>query len=274
MWWKPASDDIIDIVGEPGWHLPSFRMHSCNARDQVACSAAAGGWQSFERPTPAAFADAVHHAGDGLVIDVGANTGFYSLLAVSVSADVGVVAYEPYAPVRQRLQANLRLSPRRRAIKVCPFAASDTAGDKLLYVPDGSHGLVETSASLWAEFKASGTASARVKAVRLDDQHAGRRRVAVIKVDAEGHDLEVLQGAAGILQRDRPILFLEVLLRADEAGLTRLLHDHAYVDVTLLPDAAPLVLADTRHHTLAWNRLWLPREEADNFLQRFASSGG
>jgi FkbM family methyltransferase len=270
MWWKPEPDDILTIAGEPGWHLPAFRMHSCDARDQVACSAAAGGWQSFERPTPGAFADAVRH---GLVIDVGANTGFYSLLAVSVSADVRVVAYEPYAPVRQFLQANLRLSPRRRAVTVRPFAASDTAGGRLLYVPDGSHGLVETSASLWADFKASGKSSLRVKVVRLDDQHVGKRRVAVIKVDAEGHDLEVLQGAEGILRRDRPILFVEVLLRADEQGLTRLLRNHDYVDVTLLPDTAPLVSMDTRHHTLAWNHMWLPREAADTFLQRFAPSG-
>lgn len=273
MWWKPASD-ILEIAGEPGWHLPSFRMHSCGARDQVACSAAAGGWQSFERPTPRAFADAVCHAGDGVVIDVGANTGFYSLLAVSVSAAVKVIAYEPYLPVRRQLQANLRLSPRRRAVRVRPFAASDTAGHKLLYVPDGSHGLVETSASLGADFKASGTSSSPVKAVKLDDQHAGKRRVAVIKVDAEGHDLAVLQGAAEILRRDRPILFLEVLLRADEAGLTRLLQNNAYVDVTLLPGDAPLISDNTRHHTLAWNHMWLPREAADAFLHRFLPGAG
>jgi hypothetical protein len=98
--------------------------------------------------------------------------------------------------------------------------------------------------------------------------------VAVIKVDAEGHDLEVLQGAAEILRRDRPILFLEVLLRADEAGLTRLLQNNAYVDVTLLPGDAPLISDNTRHHTLAWNHMWLPREAADAFLHRFLPGAG
>ena len=94
----------------------------------------------------------------------------------------------------------------------------------------------------------------------LDSKHAGRPRVAVIKVDAEGHDLQVLRGAAGLLRRDRPCVFLEVLLGSDEAGLTELLREAGYVDYVLMPDG-PAITSDTvAHHTLAWNHMWRPRE--------------
>ena len=252
--------EYVDIAGEADWDTPGFRMRSCDARDQVACSAAANGWAHFERPTPLAFARAVRKGDGGLIIDVGANTGFYTLLALSVSTAVTVACYEPLDSVRSILLENLRLNDLHRRASVLPYAASDVTAPRMLYVPDDSHGLVETSASLGVSFKPGSTPGREVEAFALDDRHAGQPRVSVIKVDAEGHDLQVLRGAAGILCRDRPCVFLEVLLGSDEAGLTELLRETGYVDCVLMPDG-PMIRDDSVvHHTLAWNHMWCPRE--------------
>jgi FkbM family methyltransferase len=256
---SPAA--FVDILLERDFHYGSFRMSTCAARDQVACTAAAFGWRHFERPMPAYFAQAVRAAGNGVVVDVGANTGFYTLLAVSASARVSVVAYEPFATVRALLEANLLVSPRRRAVRVLPFAVSDSGGRRVLYVPDAGHGLVETSASLGADFKTGAVSGCVVDVVTLDAQWLGDgRRVGVIKVDAEGHDLAVLRGAMGVLKRDRPVVFVEVLLGADEDGLTRVLQECGYVDYALFLDGPPVAHNVVRHETTAWNHMWLPRE--------------
>ncbi len=244
------------------WHSPRFSMYACAGRDQVARVAGAEGWSGFERPTPHFFSRAVAEAGSGLVIDVGANTGFYTLLALSVSSSVTVAAYEPMSSVRRILLANLKSNGVRRKVRVFPDAVSDRDGMQTLYVPDDRHGLVETSASLSASFKSDISATRKVATRRLDTMHLRGPRVGVIKVDAESHDLEVLQGAASLLRRDRPVVFLEVLLGANEAGLTDLLRQCRYKDVVLLPEGAASLTQSVTHDTRAWNHMWLPEEHA------------
>ncbi|MGB5249496.1 MAG: FkbM family methyltransferase, partial [Gammaproteobacteria bacterium] len=43
---------------------------------------------------------------------------------------------------------------------------------------------------------------------RIDDL-AIDHRIVLIKIDAEGHDAEVLMGATGIIDRDRPVVIIE-----------------------------------------------------------------
>ena len=263
----PAKTSItgnaVVIEGESEWHSPRFSLYGCHARDQGAPVAKAEGWSAFEHPTPHFFSRAVKAAGRGLVVDVGANTGFYTLLALAVSDKVRVTAYEPMTAVRRILWANLQVNGVAGRVTVHPFAASDRDGLRTLHIPNGQHGLVETSASLSASFKSDVTATEDVTARRLDTMHRRDRRVAVIKVDAESHDLQVLRGAEGTMRRDRPVVFLEVLLGADEAGLTDLLRRCRYRDVVLSLRGAALPQHSVTHDTHAWNHMWLPEEQAE-----------
>ena len=251
---------FVGIVGDGTWHRRGFTMKSCDARDQVACTAAAKGWQMFEPPMPRFFAAAVRDAGHGVVVDVGANTGFYTLLALAISGSVRIVAYEPLAEVRSILEANLDLNPDRARVEVRRHAISSTRGSGELFVPDAGHGLVQTSASLEAAFKDDVRQSETVEVSTLDELHQEPPRVAVLKIDAEGHDLEVLRGAAAMLRRDRPTVFVEVLLGADEKGLTEVLNRCGYRDRALRDEGPAEWGGDVRHHTDAWNHMWLPAE--------------
>ena len=252
--------NVLDINGGSDWFCPKFRMHSCAARDQVACTAAAKGWEAFESPMPKFFANAVKESVNRLVIDVGANTGFYTLLALAVDGKSVVTAYEPMTAVREILTSNLDINSMRKRVTVLPYAVSNISGSRALYVPDQSHGLIETSASLVRDFKGDTGESYDVKTVRLDSQHADSLSVGVIKVDAESHDLEVLRGAEQMLTRDRPTVFLEVLCGADEIGLTEILQRCRYVDFVLRPDGIIKPANEVLHDTEAWNHMWLPAE--------------
>jgi FkbM family methyltransferase len=89
----------------------------------------------------------------GLVLDVGANTGFYALVAVSVDPSVEVHAFEPYPPVLEVLHANVGMNVRGSRVRVFAEAVGGSRGDALLHIPNPSHGLVETSASLNPAFR-------------------------------------------------------------------------------------------------------------------------
>ena len=79
-------------------------MSTDGGRDHVASTIARTGWRSFEQPLPQVLA-AIATEARGAVYDVGANTGFYSLLARHVNRRVPVRAFEPYPPVLELLGA-------------------------------------------------------------------------------------------------------------------------------------------------------------------------
>jgi hypothetical protein len=83
-----------------------FAFTSGGDRDHIAYLVRVQGLASYEAPTPAVFAGLIREA-PGLVLDIGANTGIFTLLAVAASADVRVCAFEPLEAARQLLYANI-----------------------------------------------------------------------------------------------------------------------------------------------------------------------
>lgn len=78
-----------------------------------------------------------------VILDVGANTGIYSLVARCVNPTATVVALEPVERVFRRLQRNIELNGGN--VTVEKLAASDTTGVAVIYDQPGDH---ELTASL------------------------------------------------------------------------------------------------------------------------------
>src|SRR5262249_35789026 len=157
--------------------------------DQIARGLWRYGWWGFECPVPDLFALWLKSDGGTRqhVVDVGANSGFYSLLAVHVRSDVVAHAFEPYPPVRRLLARNLRLNVRARGrVQVLPWAASNRIGTATLYVPDDDHGLIETSCSLDPASRVSFARTLGVETTTLDEYCATLPAcaVSVVKIDA------------------------------------------------------------------------------------------
>jgi FkbM family methyltransferase len=140
--------------------------------------------------------------GDELAVDVGANVGYFTAL---LSRRVRhVVAFEP----NPRLTTTVRINTARLAagdrVELREEAVSDRDGTASLFMPeDFSESLV--LASLEA---AGGDRSFEVPTVTLDGV-LGDATVGVLKIDVEGHELEVLRGAhEGLAQgRVRDVIF-------------------------------------------------------------------
>jgi FkbM family methyltransferase len=144
-----------------------------------------------------------------VAIDVGANVGNHSLFFSAVMG-LRVVAFEPVQVNRDLLCKLAELNKDHVRIDVVPTALSDRAGEVRLSAPDaGNPGTFRI---------AGGAAGFTAVTERLDD--ALRRlavdplEVGVLKVDVEGHELQVLEGAPELLARADPVVAVEVFTTA------------------------------------------------------------
>jgi len=135
----------------------------------------------------------------GVVWDVGANVGSYTLLAAALVGPEGrVAAFEPLPANVRYLREHVRLNDLAN-VDVLELAAFDRSG------PVRFHADVDR---LLGRVHEEGEAV--VEAVTLDDALA--RRLApppdLIKVDVEGGEAAVLRGAEGVLAEHRPVLIV------------------------------------------------------------------
>jgi FkbM family methyltransferase len=139
-----------------------------------------------------------------LVFDVGANEGAYCADVWAVNRDAHVFAFEPHPETYKRL--SLRASETEKMTSV-NAACGSKAGTLLLYDYAGSAGTEHASlhAAVITQIHKGEAASHVVEVIDLDT-FATIRGISVIdllKIDAEGHELEVLKGAATLLRENR-----------------------------------------------------------------------
>jgi FkbM family methyltransferase len=162
------------------------------------------------------------------VFDVGANVGYFSMLACELGADV-VRAFEPNPTVRPLLETSASLQP--IDIEVVPAACSDHDGTMPLYLSDPRN----TGAS---SFTRPGEVSVDVDVITLDGYaHRTNTRPDLVKIDVEGHESEVLAGARSILETARPIVISEVGETKRE-NVVELMRTHGYEPHSILPDGS------------------------------------
>lgn len=152
----------------------------------------------------------------GTVVEVGANIGSQTVALARAARAVGgdVVAFEPQPFVFQNLCANLALNALDN-VSAWPFACAAQAGTVWLPSPDyrqpGNFGAVSVQAPTSAQ-------GIQMPCVRLDDMFRSRA-ITLIKVDVEGFELQVLQGAQETIASQQPILYLENDRIAQSASL-------------------------------------------------------
>lgn len=130
-----------------------------------------------------------------VMVDVGANIGYYSLLAAKLTGNEGkVIAFEPLPPIATMLRENARRN--RLGIDLREQVVSSTPGLKIIY--EEIAGNVGHSNTFGGENLAS---YGLVDAVRGDDAIADELwpRIRVVKIDVEGDELHVLYGMQRML---------------------------------------------------------------------------
>jgi len=240
-------------------------MDSAGGTDFIVRQLWLGGLAAVEYPLPLLFARLAHGARH--VFDVGANSGIYSIIAALAPAS-SVDAFEPFPPALVCLRRNLALNGLTDRVFVCEAAAGRECGQAELYVPTKDFGdVLETAASLNPKFRKSHSEVIRVPLLTLDEhaRRRGVRDVTLMKIDVESQEHVVLEGAAGILDSSRPIVFLEVLERGDSGALEALRRRYRML-VFCLAGSAVLPCAEVRPRAEGTNQVLCPEERRDDFL--------
>ena len=167
----------------------------------------------------------VQHA--QVILDVGANTGIYALVASCLNPTATILALEPVERVFHRLQRNIELNGRNVTLE--KLAASDTTGEAVIYDLSSDH---EYTASLDHSMlkNCSGVVEYSVPTKRLDDilSDAGVKSVDLIKIDVELAEPQVLLGMGEFLSRCKPTLLIEVLTEGVAREITEITRDLGY----------------------------------------------
>lgn len=136
-------------------------------------------------------------------VDAGANKGVYTYFLARYAAHC--FAYEP----NPKIHAILARACRDANVTVSNAALSDANGAATLMVPIRSGRISNQTASLRADTAGAGDhLEVAIAARRLDDEPVGD--VGFIKIDVEGFERAVIEGARATIQRCRPVLLVEI----------------------------------------------------------------
>jgi FkbM family methyltransferase len=195
------------------------------------------------------------HAGD-VFIDVGANVGYLSAIGAELVSPTGQVhAFEPVPLYFQRLRRLAELNPSYSIVtNACAVGAA--AGKSTISVT-GEPG----QSTLVPGYKSGAEVveTLRVPIVRLDSYIESQRlpRVALVKIDAEGFELPILEGLRGYFETARalPAIVCEIAPRAyalmgrQIGELSDLMSGYGYAARDIIDGTTPVDLAALKHVT-------------------------
>jgi len=195
-------------------------------------------------------------------VDVGANVGFISVIAARMVGSTGrVVCFEPVRETAGHLRRNLALNG---------FAHA-TVSEVALAARDGEADLVIPSSPTMARFASIGTFGETTNTVtvptrRIDSLiERGELPIPdVVKVDVEGAEVGVLEGAREMLKHHRPILIVE--LHDTNEAIAALLAEYEY---SIHPVGGVASIVDAPRNT---NVVAIPAERTD--LQTLVQRAG
>jgi FkbM family methyltransferase len=175
-----------------------------------------------------------NHFGDGVVaIDGGANIGVHTLEWARLMREWGsVIAVEAQERVFYALAGNITLQNCFNARAIWA-ALADVPGELSMPEPDytqqGSFGSFELRPRVGTEHIGQpidyGKPTSTVQAITIDG--LGLERLDMLKIDVEGMEAEALQGAAGTIDRCKPILFVETV-KSDKEVISAALRNEGY----------------------------------------------
>jgi FkbM family methyltransferase len=171
-----------------------------------------------------------------LFVDVGANIGFYSVLASKLSKNIQVYAFEPASGPFKFLEKNININNLQSSITPFMVALSGKNGAIDFYEyknPKYSY-LKYNLGGVSSELNLKETANlnkTRVKSITIDDfiKEESIYEIDLIKLDTEGTEDKILKAGNILLKKIRPIIICETLFNNIEIELDGLMRKNDYL---------------------------------------------
>lgn len=160
---------------------------------------------SGERAALRHAASLLRDEGSPVIFDVGAHYGSFTKAALAEFGDRATVhAFEPSAAARAVFETNRLGALQSGRAVLLPFGLAANKGAARLHAPVEGWSIATLHADAFADRR--GAMKAEDVELRTMDEycsHAGIERVHYLKLDTEGHELEVLRGAGRMLAEGR-----------------------------------------------------------------------
>jgi len=165
----------------------------------------------------------------GWFFDVGANVGLYTWEVRKVCPTRKILAFEPDPENIKLLEKTLR-GANLQNVEICKYALSNQLAEVSFFQDNltSATGCVAGKDKPWIEQYLNGSANEiRVKTETLDSILRKDRTPSLIKIDVEGHEVEVLQGARNTIREAKPMMIIESFPPKQSTVLS-LLHELGY----------------------------------------------
>lgn len=145
-----------------------------------------------------------------VILDIGANTGFYSLIAKTIKPDAKVYGFEPIGRVIEKFKSNCTLNN----LDICclEYAVSNNDGIGLVYDLPSEH---IYSVTVNKNTHPPGTKvierAVKLKKISTFVEEERLKKIDLMKIDVETHEPEVLEGMGEYLELMKPSILIEIL---------------------------------------------------------------
>jgi FkbM family methyltransferase len=200
--------------------------------------------------------DLLSRAEPGIVIDVGANIGWHAIHAARHDNVSTIVAFEPDSLNAWLLERNLALNAVEKVIAIAAAVGASTGMVRFNRYKGSNNGKHSVAID-------HGVSSRRVPLTSIDATltalHLQREPIALIKIDVEGYEPAVIEGASDALLRTEVVLteFSPDLSSAGGLSLA------AMIDRLVALRFQPFLLRDGRLNEVAVDALKAQREQID-----------
>ncbi|MBN2174190.1 MAG: FkbM family methyltransferase, partial [Bacteroidales bacterium] len=162
----------------------------------------------------------------GVFMDIGANMGYYSLIAARVNPNMKIIAFEPFPDALTAFRRNIDRNDFRN-IEIEEIALSDQQGETKLFYrinTDFPDELQLAGNNTMVKFNDNRTETITVKTTTLDRYTKDKNldRLEVIKIDTETTEYLILSNGKEVIRKFRPVVICEVLCGFHEQELQNL----------------------------------------------------
>lgn len=191
------------------------------------------GIKGYEYPVVSIFTELIKDA--DVMLDCGANIGYFSLLAAKVNPSIKVYAFDPMPAALHFLERNISLNGLEDNIEVLPIAIGKSEGQAEFFVS-------KNHKALWLDHHIGGSSTMSrprdeySETITVDVDSIDRvvhahsiSSVDLIKMDTEATEDKVIEGAWAILSKYRPTVICEVIPGRIEGKIEKLMKELEYV---------------------------------------------
>ena len=169
------------------------------------------------------------------IIDIGANTGIFTLVAKSVNPNAKVIAFEPISRIYEKLLKNIYLNQYNAA--AFDIGISNFDGEQEIYDFPDIKNPYSASLDLQQVNEISSRAQFDLKKIlistkKLDslinEMQIKKLTNTLIKIDVEQHEPFVLDGMKNMMQEQKPIILIEILNNKIGDAVTKFMQNYNY----------------------------------------------